>query len=454
VLNPWLGMAAVLALLGGLTAGLRLWQRHASPHPEVVRKLLHVGMGLVTLSFPWVFAEAWPVAALAAASVVVLLALRLTPLGRVLSAVGRTSLGEVYFPVAVAVLFAIYRGSDNTPPDRRLVLYAVPILLLALADAAAALVGVGYGQHRFVTPDGAKTAEGSVAFFACAFFCVHVPLLLGTDVGRAETLLTALLVAWLATMFEAIAWRGLDNLALPLVSYLLLAAYLDMTLRDLVVRLAVTAILMAFLAAYRRETTLLGSALLGAYLVSYLCWAVGGWQWLLAPLALFLAYTKLSPKNAVNTQRIHNVHAVASVASGGLAWLFLAKLAGHDGCLLPFTLAFAGHLAIIGIARLKCDYPKMPDGRLLAVCVAKGWLIVFLPYLVSQGFSRAALVGTALGLVGVGVAALTFYFTQPSLHDCPTDTPRWLRQAGAAFLGSLVGLVPLPGWERTLSWAG
>ena len=49
MLNPWLGMGSVLGALGGLTIVLRLWQQCGGPHPEIIRKLLHVGMGLVTL---------------------------------------------------------------------------------------------------------------------------------------------------------------------------------------------------------------------------------------------------------------------------------------------------------------------------------------------------------------------------------------------------------------------
>ena len=43
--------------------------------------------------------------------------------------------------------------------------------------------------HGNDTVDGQKSAEGSVAFFTVAFFCAHVPLLLGTDCDRTKTLL-------------------------------------------------------------------------------------------------------------------------------------------------------------------------------------------------------------------------------------------------------------------------
>jgi phytol kinase len=443
VIDPWLGMGAVLAVLGGLTAGLRLWQTRGGPHPEVVRKLLHVGMGLVTLSFPWLFSSAVPVVSLAAVAVVGLLLLRLTPLGKVLSAVRRPSLGEIYFPIAVATLFVLYCNTNWLQDDRRLVLYLIPVLLLTFADAAAALIGVGYGRVRFATSDGEKSAEGSVAFYTCAFFCVHVPLLLLTDEGRPETLLIAVLVAWLATMFEAVAWRGLDNLALPLVSYLILSAFLTMTVDQLLVRVAVTALLMLFLVLYRRRTTLLGSAVLGAYLVGYVCWAVGDWPWLLAPLGLFVTYTRFSPKERRAPRQVHNIHAVVSVAAPGLGWLFMAHMLGQPDYLLSFTIAFAGNLAIAGIARLKCDYPHLRDSQVVPTCIGAAWAIEFLLFAVAAGLGWATLVGAAIGLAGVVVVALTFYLVQPGLDDCPTDTARWWRQALSAGLGSLVGLLPL-----------
>ena len=135
MIGPWPGMALVLSALGGLMGGLRLYQRLASPHPEVVRKLLHMGMGLVTLSFPWLFDQTWPVLVLAVLSIALLTSVRLvaglkSSLGSVVSGVARASLGEIYFPVAVAVLFVLFVHNGETPFGRRMVLYCIPVLLL------------------------------------------------------------------------------------------------------------------------------------------------------------------------------------------------------------------------------------------------------------------------------------------------------------------------------------
>jgi phytol kinase len=453
MMAPWLGIALVLAVLGGLMAGLRIYQRLAAPHPEVVRKFLHVGMGLVTLSFPWLFDRAWPVLVLAFLSVALLTSLRLVGvlkkgLGSIVGGVARASLGEIYFPVAVAVLFLLFLRHEDWPFERRAILYCIPVLLLTLADAAAALVGVIYGRRHYETADGAKSVEGSFAFFACAFFCIHIPLLLATNTGRAETLLIALLLAWLAMMFEAVAWHGLDNLVLPLVSYLLLKIYLDMPVGLLISRVVVTVILTVFVIVFRRLSTLAGSAVVGTVLVGYIAWALGGWRWLLPPLILFLSYPFLSPRTEANSRRIHNVHAVVCVTSAGLVWLFLAVIFHRPEFLFLYTLAFAAHLAIIAIARLRFDYPTMPVHTLLAICVAQGWLLLFIPYLLAAWLgegtiTRGQLLCALAALPAVALAAVGFYFTQPGIHDCPTDTPRWLRQAAHAALGSAVGLLPL-----------
>ena len=105
-------------------------------------------------------------------------------------------------------------------------LFIVPILILSLADAVSALIGARYGQVRFTGSN--KSLEGSIAFFITAFFSVHVPLVLFGDAGRVETLLISLILAFLVMLLEGCAWRGLDNLFIPIGGFFLLRAYLDM----------------------------------------------------------------------------------------------------------------------------------------------------------------------------------------------------------------------------------
>jgi phytol kinase len=454
-MSPWLGMALVVGALAGLLGGLRLVQRWASPHPELVRKALHVGMGLVTVSFPWVFEAFWPVLLLGALSLAGMVALRTVKglragVGQVVGGVSRASLGEAYFPLAVVILFYLYRQQVEAHPEDEyaVYLYCIPILLLALADAAAALVGVQYGQWRYSTSDGQKSTEGSIAFFLCAFFCAHVPLLLGTNLGRAETLLIALLLAWLAMLFEAIAWAGLDNLALPLVAHLLLKIYLGLSVEELIGRLAVTAALMLFVFLYRKRTTLHGSALLGACVVGYITYALGDWRWMLPPLILFLGYKALTSGRPRGQEQQHNIHAVVCVSAAGLIWLFLFKLLNRPELehlfYYLFTLSFAAQMAIIAVAGLGFKYPGLSGPALLGACVLEGCLLMFVPYLILEWSWPRCVPCALVALPGVALAAAGFYLTQRrDVRDCPASTARWVCQGACGGLGSAVGLVPV-----------
>jgi phytol kinase len=446
--HPLLGMALVLLTLGTLLGALTVYRRVGAPHPELLRKLLHVGMGLTTLLFPFLFSEAWPVLVLGALSVLLMLGMRLISglkagVGQVVGGVSRFSLGEIYFPVAVAILWLLYVYGPQEPAGRRLLLYLVPVLLLTISDALAALVGIAYGGHKYATSDGAKSHEGSIAFFLSAFLCVHVPLLLIGDRGRPETLLIAVLLALLATMFEAIAWSGLDNLALPLISHLLLVLYWDLSVAKLLERLAVTAVMFAFAVGLARWTALRGSAVLGAALVGYVCWALGDWRWLVPPAILFVGYVFLSCRNPANDDNPHTVHAVACVASAGLVWLFLSRIQQRPEWLYPFTVTFAAHLGMIALAQVRFERPKTPALLALSACAAGGWLLLLAPYvLIEQGTSRAWL-EAMLALPAVALAVAVFSWLQPGMDACPLDVPRWLRQGACAGAASVLAVLPL-----------
>ncbi len=441
MIHPLPGMALVLAGLGALLATATVLRRRERVSAELARKLVHIGMGLMTLSFPWLFCESWPVIALAALTVVALLVVRLMPawrrrVGGALHDVARRSLGEIYFPASVAVVFVLARGEA--------ILFVVPMLILTLADALAALVGVRYGAAHYTTMEGRKSTEGSVAFFVVAFLSAHVPLLLFTDVGRAESLLIGLTLGLLVMLLEAVAWRGLDNLFIPLGGFVLLKAYLAMGVTDLALRLGVTVALVVFVLGWRGRTVLNDSALLAAALAGYASWALGGWRWLAMPLMLFLVYLLLlTPRKVFGPERVHDVRAVVSATLPALLWLSLAGSLAHIDVFYLAALAHAAFLGMAALASAEHRFPAAPAWLRLGGAVLTG-AGLFLPYFwVVEGMT---LPGAWLMLTGAGLTAaavLAFRTWQPAMHDCPVDTPRWWRQGGIAFLASLAGAIPL-----------
>ncbi|HEX2717999.1 MAG TPA: hypothetical protein VHM67_09990, partial [Gemmatimonadaceae bacterium] len=237
--NPWLGVAILVPTLLGMLFVVRALRARFALPPEVSRKAAHVGLGLGVLTFPFLFDDVWPVLIIGGATIAVLALLRWTPLGRtmlggVVHGVQRRSGGDFYFPIAATGLYVL---TDGDP-----VLFGIPILTLALADAVAAVVGVHYGRMRYATDEPAshKSLEGSVAFFTVAFLATHIPLLLFTTTGRLESVLIGLIFGMIVMLLEAVALRGTDNLLIPFGGYLLLAGLLQKPARHLALALLVT----------------------------------------------------------------------------------------------------------------------------------------------------------------------------------------------------------------------
>jgi phytol kinase len=208
----------VLGALGALFGAARLARRRNWFSPEDSRKFVHVGMGCVCLSFPWLFSSPVPVLALAGIALASLVAVRTVPrvraeLGCVLHGVGRRSYGEFAFIAGVATAFVLARGDALS--------YVVPVAVLTFADSFAAIVGTRFGRHRFETPDGSKSFEGSLAFLGAAVVCVAVPLI---ALHRPDAPAIALTTGVALMLVEASAWAGFDNLAIPVVGGLLVRA--------------------------------------------------------------------------------------------------------------------------------------------------------------------------------------------------------------------------------------
>jgi len=432
--HTWGAVAAALAAFLLLYAVLQAIARTGHVRPETTRKLLHTGSGLLTLAFPFLFRDIGPVLLLTGASALVIAIVKFVPAARarfggVAHRVDRRTLGELYFPISVALLFWLTR-------DEHPLLFVVPVLVLTLADATCALVGGRYGLTPYSGAN--KSLEGSIAFVVVAFFCVHVPLLLWSTVGRTESLLIAATLALLVMLLEGSAWRGLDNLFIPIGGYFLLRAYLPMDAAALLARFVVTSGLVLMIVLWRRRTTLEDDSLVAGAFLSYVAWAVMGWRWLVAPLVIFVAYAWLSPPTPDNSRRMHGVPAVLSIWSAAIGWLALAKASGRPDLLLPYSIVFAAHLAMFGVSRLAHQFREQPLGPLIWRAVVMSWLIMLAPFVVIAGSGMASGAAAAWSLVAVALGVWLFVLTQPEIRDARQDARRWISQAAAAAVASVV----------------
>jgi phytol kinase len=419
---------------------LRRYQASTDVDPERVRKLFHLSGGVFGLALPWLFDELASVLMLSATAALLFAAMRIIPvlrngIGRVLGDVERRSVGEFCFLASLCLLFWM---ADGDP-----LLYSVPILVLAVADAMAALVGKGYGRSLVIGWRSVKSLEGSIAFLVVTFFCVHIPLLLFTETPRLETLLIAVNIALMVMLAEMLTWWGLDNIIIPMFTFALLVAFLPMDALSLAGHLGILLGVGLFIRIWRPHTSLADDALFGAALSGYLVWALADWRWFLAPFILILLYAVISAASPFDRRHPFHFPVLLATVVAGMFWLLAYLASGDELYFYPFTTAFAVNLTLIVLVRQRY---AAPEGRLihaLYVSCAKG-LIVLLPgFIAFDGVSFAAVGHTLTGLVALIIAVLLFCRVQPGLERMPVDTPRWIRQALVSAVASAVALIPV-----------
>ncbi len=327
-------LAAVAALLGVMALVRRTAVRRGWA-PEVQRKSVHVATGLFAISLPWLFAEAWPVWFLLALTLGVMGALRLpalrTRLGAALHSVERRSWGDFMLAAAVGLLFLFSDGSA--------ILYVLPLAIVTLADAAAALAGSLYGRRFFVVEDGQKSLEGSAVFFLVAMLVVMVCLLLLTEVGRGNVVLLGLMIAAFATLVEADSWRGFDNLFLPLGIFLFLDVHLDAGALELV---AQAGLFIVALVAFRVVAPSLGLSPHAArvyVIAAFLLLSATAVQNAVLPLLVLAAHLWARIANPTG-ERFPDLDIVAALAVLGFGALALGEAVGANA-LSFYTLAAA-----------------------------------------------------------------------------------------------------------------
>jgi phytol kinase len=200
-----------LALAGALCLGLLLageWLHRARRwRPEATRKGAHVSLGLVAAAFPALFSG--PVPPLLLSAVFVLLMAGTKAAGRLRSVHGveRRSCGAACFPIAVGLVCLLSQGR----PD----VYVASLLVLTLADTAAAVAGALCGRHRYPAGGAFKSVEGSLAFAVAAFASLLPLLAVGTRRSLTESVAAAGCIALLAAGVEAFSPCGTDNLLVP-----------------------------------------------------------------------------------------------------------------------------------------------------------------------------------------------------------------------------------------------
>ena len=345
---PLAKVAGSVALLLCVIALIRWVGKRYGLDAEVSRKSVHVAIGLYAMALPVIFAQQWPVIALLVVALILMLWLRLpkvrtSGLGAAIHSVERTSWGDIW--LALAIGFVFMRSGDSY------ILYGLPIAIITLSDSAAALTGSAYGRRRFSVEAGVKSWEGVVAFFMVSLIVAMTMLLLLTDAPRVNVVLLALAIAGFGAIVEAVSWRGLDNLFVPICIHFFLFGYLYASPIELGIIAAQFLVAVLAVALIAKPLDLSVHASRAFVIAIFLFLAVSGPYGAVAPAAAILAHLVARRRPSAGWHR--DLDFIATLCGVGLIWLFVGETLGMNA-LNFYNLGMAGlvlGLLLVGVER-------------------------------------------------------------------------------------------------------
>lgn len=443
------------AILSGIFLSLlviaELWSRLGTPKPEWTRKLVHTGGGIACLFFPFLVRSPWTVLAMALPLTALFVLGGKMGFLQSLHGVKRKSRGAEYYPLAVFLTFVLTQG--------RPWLYLPAVLVLAVADAFAALIGSRYGVVRYEVEDEHKSLEGSLVFLVLAFLAIHLPILLLTDLPRPVCVLAAVLVAALVTGFEAISLQGADNLFIPLAVVVILGKITTKPLSEVAfqnVSLLVMCLVVG-IAVWRMRSFNVGGAIT-FLLFAYGTWSLGSWYWALPVFLGFAGYLVLwkrfAPPGHLSGVKVRTL--VRALLPPFTMLVLANGLRDAAPFFAPYLAAIAAVFAFsldTGVFRLE----RFGAGiRALAAPAlgALSWaLVVVVPWLVKGDGTLAP----PLAILGVTMVISWLNVTRELRGAVPLRPREWTAQRfvlSFAAAGAVLGLQAMgliPPWDP--SWA-
>jgi phytol kinase len=177
---------------------------------EHTRKVVHFGTGILTFLFPVMLSHHLWVLLLCSSFAILLMTSMKFNFLKSINGVDRITWGSLCFPLSVYLCFVakVYFDED--------LLFYLPMLILAISDPAAALIGKATGWRPYQVWGQTKTWAGSLAFFVSAFcltFGFHFML---QHESLNDAFLLALSIGIFTSFTEAISTKGWDNLSIPM----------------------------------------------------------------------------------------------------------------------------------------------------------------------------------------------------------------------------------------------
>lgn len=282
---------AETVLVGLLTFYLSMGLIHRFRHvigEKYTRKMIHIINGIVAASATFVTSPSnyWAVsltAVFTSSSLVVLrfLSKKKSVYGEAMYTTSKyESYGEVLFPVMFLLLPPVTHLDFET--------YCLPVLIITLSDAAAALIG--RNVKSLVISDkeeGTKTLAGSASFFLVTCLLLFIGLQWENYVMDICMAGIIFLISLSLTVLEATCTNGVDNLLIPLSAYLYLNCLNDLHFNIVLLYLGVLVLLVLWKVPIKKSFLLI-TEMVNLWFMFSVC--IGWWAGMLVfvPYIIFL----------------------------------------------------------------------------------------------------------------------------------------------------------------------
>lgn len=185
---------------------------------EITRKTAHILGSISSLSFLVFFKSHWYVLVIASTFFLILWISKQKGMFRSIDLIERKSIGSYILPISIYLNFLIFEFYDDN------LYFILPVLILAISDPLAGLVGTRYKKAKRIKIQSVKfqkTYVGSLAFFI-ATYVLTVSTFYFYNISSQNILILGFYFAIALTFMELISNRGFDNLSVPLLTAVLI----------------------------------------------------------------------------------------------------------------------------------------------------------------------------------------------------------------------------------------
>ena len=283
----------------GIFIGVAEFLRHRfHGSPEITRKLVHILTGLLIFFAPNVFYSGIPAILLAVTFIIVNFFAIQFNLLKGMHGTNRHSYGTVYYPLSFLIVVLLFW--DSAP-----YIISISILVLAVGDASAAIVGENLrSPHLFYLTSDKKSFEGSAVMFTTTFLIVYGSMYFLKIEPPYNPIIIASVTSLFATVFEAVSSRGFDNCTVPLSTAFMLHHFITSPsyhISEQMVIAIILATLIGIISFYFKFLAVSGSV--ATFLLATIIYGVGGWKWTTPILTFFIASSLLSKYGNVRKKK-------------------------------------------------------------------------------------------------------------------------------------------------------